>query len=61
MIFRDSEVITGYTFGYDPGRSGFFVMPTDEASNNERIFVVRSAVREVGLGLKADQILAKNL
>jgi len=61
VIFQDSEVITGYTFGYDPGRAGFFVMPTDESSNNDRVFVVRSAVREVGLGLKADQILAKNL
>ncbi len=59
-VFRDNEVITGYTFGYDPGRSGFFIMPTDEMSNNERVFVVRSAVKEVGLGLKADQILAKN-
>jgi hypothetical protein len=61
VVFRDDEVITGYTFGYDPGRSGFFVMPTDELSNNERAFIIRSAVREVGLGLKADQILAKNM
>jgi hypothetical protein len=61
VIFKDGEVVTGYTFGYDPGRSGFFVMPTDEACNNERAFVVRSAVREVGLGLKADQILARHL
>ena len=61
VVFKDGEVLTGYTFGYDPGRSGFFVMPTDERSNNERAFVVRSAVKEVGLGLKGDQILAKNL
>lgn len=60
VVFKDNEVITGYTFGYDPGRPGFFVMPSDEASNNERVFVVRSAVKEVGLGLKGDQILAKH-
>jgi hypothetical protein len=61
VVFNDNEVLSGYTFGYDPGRSGFFVMPTDEMSNNERAFVVRSAVREVGIGLKADQLLAKKL
>ena len=61
VVFNDSEVLTGYTFGYDPGRAGFFVVPTDEESNNERAFVVRSAVREVGIGLKADQLLAKKL
>jgi hypothetical protein len=60
VMFNDAEVLTGYTFGYDPGRAGFFVMPSDENSNNERVFVVRSAVKEVGLGLKADQILARS-
>jgi hypothetical protein len=60
VAFKDGEVLTGYTFGYDPGRAGFFILPTDEKSNNERVFVVRSAVKEVGLGLKADQILAKS-
>jgi small nuclear ribonucleoprotein (snRNP)-like protein len=61
VVFTDNEVMTGYTFGYDPGRSGFFVVPTDEMSNNDRAFVIRSAVKEVGLGLKADQILAKSI
>ena len=60
VVFRDGEVLTGYTFGYDPGRAGFFILPTDEMSNNDRVFVVRSAVKEVGLGLKADQLLAKS-
>ena len=59
VVFKDDEVMTGYTFGYDPCRSGFFVVPSDEASNNDRAFVVRSAVKEVGLGLKADQILSR--
>jgi hypothetical protein len=61
VVFKDNEVLSGYTFGYDPGRAGFFVIPTDEMSNNERAFVVRSAVREVGIGLRADQLLAKKL
>lgn len=61
VVFIDNEVLTGYTFGYDPGRSGFFVVPTDEMSNNERVFVIRSAVKEVGVGLKADHLLAQKL
>lgn len=61
VVFKDNEVMTGYTFGYDPGRSGFFVVPTDEMSNNDRAFVIRSAIKAVGVGLKADQILAKEL
>ncbi|HVP58045.1 MAG TPA: hypothetical protein VMU02_08080 [bacterium] len=61
VVFKDGETLTGFTFAYDPGRSGFFIVPTDAKSNNERVFVVRSAVKEVALGLKADQLLAKSI
>jgi hypothetical protein len=59
VLFNDGELLTGYTFGYDPKRPGFFVMPTDEMCNNERVYVVRSAVREVGFGPRADQLTSK--
>jgi len=42
---RDGEVIVGTTTGYDPKRPGFFLFPIDPTANNERIFVVASAVR----------------
>jgi len=57
--FNDGELLTGYTLGYDPKRPGFFVMPTDEMCNNERVYVLRSAVRDVGFGLKADTLKAQ--
>ncbi len=38
----DGEVLTGYTQGYDPSRPGFFLVPADPDSNNERVFVVNS-------------------
>lgn len=55
--FKDGETLTGYTLGYDANRPGFFVMPSDERSNNERVYVVRSAVANVAIGQKADQMV----
>jgi hypothetical protein len=45
--FTDAESITGYALGYSPDRQGFFITPADLTSNNERIFVVKSATRNV--------------
>jgi hypothetical protein len=61
VLFNDGELLTGYTLAYDPRRPGFFVMPTDEMSNNDRAYVVRSAVKDVGMGPQADEILKNNL
>ena len=47
LQFKDGESLTGYTQGYTPNRPAFFVIPADKQSNNERIFVVSSAVRKV--------------
>ncbi len=47
VVFKDGETIVGITQGYQPGRPGFFVIPADPKSNNERCFVVTLATREV--------------
>jgi hypothetical protein len=47
ITFKDGEVLVGTTQGYQPGRPGFFVIPADPESNNERCFVITSATREV--------------
>ncbi len=47
--FKDGEELIGYTSGYSPDRSGFFVFPSDPDSNNERIFVVTVATANVSL------------
>jgi hypothetical protein len=57
VLFSDGELITGFTLAYDANRPGFFMMPTDERSNNDRIYVVKSAVKNVGFGQKADQLV----
>lgn len=45
--FKDGEHLVGFTQGYQPGRAGFFMVPADARSNNERIYVVSAAAREV--------------
>ena len=47
VVFQDGEVLVGTTQGYDRSRPGFFVVPVDPQSNNERCFVVAAATREV--------------
>ncbi len=45
--FSDGEMMLGYTQGYSPTRSGFFVTPADLQNNNDRIFVITSATEKV--------------
>ena len=47
VLFTDGEVLVGTTQGYDPTRIGFFLVPADPESNNERCFVVGSATIKV--------------
>ena len=47
VVFHDGEVLVGTTQGYQPGRPGFFLVPADAKSNNERCYVVSAAAREV--------------
>ncbi len=45
--FNDGEMIIGYVLGYSPQRKGFMITPADLSGNNERIYVVTSAVKNV--------------
>jgi hypothetical protein len=47
VTFLDGEVLAGFTTGYSPGKTGWFLIPADPQSNNERVFVVTSAVSKV--------------
>ena len=47
VVFKDGENLVGTTQGYDANRPGFFVFPADTGSNNERIFVVKGATKQV--------------
>ncbi len=43
--FFDGEVIFGYTLSYTIKGNGFFMIPGDPDSNNEKIFIVHSATK----------------
>jgi hypothetical protein len=49
VIFKDGEEMTGTTQGYQPGRSGFFLVPADPGSNIERCYVVAGATKHIEL------------
>jgi hypothetical protein len=48
VVFKDGEVLVGTTTGYQPKRSGFFIVPADARSNVERCYVVTAATQEIG-------------
>ena len=47
VVFQDGEILTGTTQGYDASRPGFFVIPADPRSNNDRCFVVKASTQQV--------------
>jgi len=53
--FKDGEVLRGLSLGYNRTKRGFFVVPIDPTSNNERIYVVANATTEVIVGPDAEK------
>ena len=49
VTFSDGEELSGYATSYSSDRPGFFLVPADLKSNNERIFVVASSCEQVEL------------
>jgi hypothetical protein len=47
VTLLDDEVLVGTTLNYRSDSAGFFVFPADPRANNQRVFVVASAVRQV--------------
>jgi hypothetical protein len=57
VLFKDGEVLMGTTQAYDPRRPGFFLAPVDPGSNNDRCYIVASAVDKVEFGASASDLL----
>ncbi len=55
VTFKDGEIIRGVTLGYNKKKKGFFVIPIDPQSNNDRIYVVADALESVSLGDTAEK------
>jgi hypothetical protein len=44
VVFKDGETLSGYTHAINMEQPGFFLVPADPKSNNERIFIVFSSL-----------------
>ncbi len=53
--FPDGEVIRGTSFDYSEKFKGFFIIPVDPEGNNEKIYVIADALRDVKLGEMANE------
>ena len=47
VTFQDGEVLVGSTLGYNLNQVCFSIVPADRQSNNIRIFIVLSAVKDI--------------
>lgn len=47
LTFTDGETMRGTALGVNLSRYGFLLFPSDPGSNNKRIFVVHTAVKEL--------------
>ena len=47
LTFIDGETMRGTALGVNLSRYGFLLFPSDPGSNNKRIYVVHSAVKEL--------------
>jgi hypothetical protein len=61
VLFRDDELICGYSLSFLPEREGFFLFPADRGGNNLRLYVVTSSTKEVKAGPAAEALASRVL
>jgi len=54
VTFKDGEVLCGLSLGYNKAKEGFFIVPIDPLSNNDRIYVVAASTTQVVVGPAAE-------
>lgn len=61
VLFKDHELMCGYSLSYLPEREGFFMFPSDKDNNNLRAYILTAACLEVKAGPGADVLAQKVL
>lgn len=61
VLFRDGELLCGYSLAFQPSRDGFLMFPADAGSNNERIYVVSGSAVEIQAGPAADELVQRTM
>ena len=47
ITFHDGETMVGKSNNFDPNATGFFLLPVDAHSNNQRILVFNHAIKHI--------------
>ena len=50
VVFKDGEIIRGISLGYNENKRGFFLIPVDPDCNNDRIYIITSACKDIKVG-----------
>jgi len=61
VLFRDDELLCGYTLAWSAEREGFFLTPADGEGNNLRVYVVSAAAAKIAVGPAAERLALKLL
>lgn len=48
--FKDGEIIRGVSLGYNANKKGFFLIPVDPDSNNDRIYIIADSCKDIKVG-----------
>jgi hypothetical protein len=52
--FIDGEIIRGTSFDYGKNFKGFYIVPVDPQSNNEKVYVITDSTRHIAIVQAAD-------
>lgn len=52
--FTDGEIIKGTSFDYGKNFRGFYIIPVDPLSNNEKVYVIADSTRHIAIDQAAD-------
>lgn len=50
VVFKDGEILRGISLGFNDKKKGFFLIPVDPECNNDRIFIVSEACKDIKVG-----------
>ncbi len=50
VVFEDGEIIRGISLGYTERKKGFFLIPVDPDCNNDRIYIISEACKDIKVG-----------
>ena len=50
VVFKDGEIIRGISLGYNENKKGFFLLPVDPECNNDSIYIIAEAFKDINVG-----------